>query len=251
MSQRFAGEHIWIIGASEGIGRALAERLAQQGARLCLSARSEETLQQVASTLHGTDHRILPVDIGKMEALHQAVETLEQAWHQLDRVIILAAIYDPSPIATIDIDKAATLIDINLVGPMRVVHAILPWMQNHGRGQIAITASVAGYVGLPEGQPYSASKAGLINYTESLKAELATDNIDVKLINPGFVETRLTAKNDFTMPAIQTPEAAAKAIANGLKQSGFEIHFPKRFTRILKLLRLMPYGLYFRLAKRM
>ena len=108
----------------------------------------------------------------------------------------------------------------------------------------------AGYVGLPQGQIYSAIKAGVINLAESLRAELAPE-VDVRLISPGFVDTRLTQKNDFDMPALIQPEDAAAAIVKGLDKGGFELHFPRRLTLPLKFLRALPYGLALRLTRRL
>ena len=130
-----------------------------------------------------------------------------------------------------------------------MIETVLPLLLAQGGGQITLCASVAGYRGLPKSQPYGATKAGLINIAESLAAEVPKQ-IDVRVINPGFVESRLTDKNDFKMPMRISPEKAAKAIADGLNKPGFEIHFPKAFTRIMKLLSYLPNSLYFALMRR-
>ena len=126
-----------------------------------------------------------------------------------------------------------------------------PQFESQGHGQIVICASVAGYRGLPTGQPYCAAKAALLNLSESLKVELEPKNIDVKVICPGFVKTPLTDKNDFPMPMIIEAEDSAIAIKKGLCSRAFEIHFPKRFTYIMKLLHILPHWLYFVVARKM
>ena len=229
-------ETIWIIGASEGIGAALARAYAAQGARLILSARSANRLTELKERLEG-DHLVVPLDVGDRASVNAAAAQIA-GLGPLDRVIHLAALYDPGKIAEIDPDTAAKIVDVNLTGSFHIAQ-IAPPLLRHG-GQLAICGSVAGYVGLPQGQMYSASKAGVINLVESLAAELS-GKIDVRLISPGFVDTRLTQRNDFDMPAMITPEAAAAAIMAGLDARGFEVHFPKRLTVALKLLRALPY----------
>ena len=114
----------------------------------------------------------------------------------------LAAIYDPGKVADLDAQKAAQIVTVNLAGTFHVAQ-VAPKVLRAG-GQMALCGSVAGYIGLPQGQIYSATKAGVINLAETLRAELS-GKVDVRLINPGFVETRLTAQNDFDMPAMVTP----------------------------------------------
>jgi len=159
----------------------------------------------------------------------------------------MAALYDPSPLSKMDIATTRKMVDVNLMGMFNVVHAVLPLLTKQGFGQLALCGSVAGYRGLPNGQPYSATKAAVINLAETLRLE--HPELDVRLISPGFVRTPLTDKNDFDMPMMIEPDVAAKALADGLLASGFEIHFPKKFTFLLKLLRVLPNAVYFKLAK--
>jgi short-subunit dehydrogenase len=239
-------EIIWIIGASDGIGATLARAYAAQGARLVLSARSVNRLSEFAASL-GADHVAVPLDVGNRASLNAAAVQIA-GLGPLDRVIHLAALYDPGKIAEIDAETAAQIINVNLTGSFHIAQ-IAPPLLRHG-GQLAICGSVAGYIGLPQGQMYSASKAGVINLVESLAAELA-GQIDVRLISPGFVDTRLTQRNDFEMPAMISPEAAAAAIVAGLNARGFEVHFPKRLTVALKLLRALPYWAALPLTRRL
>ena len=162
----YTGKHIWIIGASSGIGRALAVELAAQGATLALSARSEDKLNDLNMELGG-GHNVLPVDVSDAAALAQAAQSLPH----LESVIFMAAIYAPAPLAEMDIKAAHQMVEVNLNGALNTVHAALPILKAQGRGQLALCGSVAGYRGLPGGQPYSATKAAVINLAESLRAE--------------------------------------------------------------------------------
>ncbi|MBE9638937.1 SDR family NAD(P)-dependent oxidoreductase [Salipiger mangrovisoli] len=240
-----AGKRIWIIGASSGIGAALARELAGQGARLVLSARDAEALTQLAGDCGGAE--VIPLDLAERATLDAAVLRIE-AGGPLDALICTAALYDPARVAELDPEKTAALVQVNVTGTLLVAQSA-PRLLRDG-GQLVLFGSVAGYIGLPKGQAYSATKAAIINLAETLRVEYAP-RIDVRLVCPGFVRTRLTDKNDFSMPAIIEPEAAAREIAKGMSGRGFEIHFPKRFTYALKLLRLLPYPLALRLTARL
>lgn len=229
-------ETIWIIGASDGIGAALARAWAARGARLILSARSEDRLASFAAEL-GPEHVAQPLDVSDRASLDRAAEAIA-ALGPVDRVVHLAAIYDPGKVADIDPEKAAQIVTVNLAGTFHVAQ-VAPKVLRAG-GQMALCGSVAGYIGLPQGQIYSATKAGVINLAETLRAELS-GRIDVRLINPGFVDTRLTEQNDFDMPAMITPERAANEIIKGLMGGSFEVHFPRRLTWPLKWLSALPY----------
>lgn len=234
-------ERIWIMGASDGIGAALARAYAARGAELFLSARSEGPLQALAAELAAT---AIAADTTDFAALTLAADQIGT----LDRAITLAALYDPGKAMQIDPVQAAQIVTANLTGSFLFARAAVPMLRPGG--QLALTGSVAGYVGLPQGQIYSATKAGVINLAETLRAELSP-GIDVRLICPGFVATRMTARNDFDMPAIITPETAAAKIIAGLDGRRFEIHFPRRLTLPLKLLGALPYALALPLTKRL
>lgn len=240
----FKGRHVWIIGASEGIGRALAVELAARGARLSLSARSTEKLETLNAQLGG-GHTVLPLDVTDTPSVESAAGQLQQ----LDALIYMAGEYRPGRIAHMEKSDLDTTVAVNFTAPVAIVHAVLPKIRASG-GLIALCASVAGYRGLPNGQPYSACKAALINFAETLRTEESGNGIDVRLICPGFVRTRMTAKNSFHMPMMIEADEAARAIADGLQGSAFEIHFPKAFTYLMKLLRILPNALFFALARR-
>ena len=244
----FAGQHIWIIGASTGIGRALAINLSAQGAVLALSARSEAKLADLNDELGGT-HHVLPFDVSDMDSFVKATQAIEKTFPSLDSVIHMAAVYAPARLDKMDIKTVYQMVDVNLKGTLNAIHAILPILKAQKTGQLALCGSVAGYRGLAGGQPYSATKAAVINLAESLRTE--HPELDIKVINPGFVRTPLTEKNNFKMPMMIEPDEAAMAIAKDLRTRKFEIHFPKKFTWIMKFLRALPAPIYFFIAKKM
>ena len=239
-------ETIWIIGASDGIGAALAREWSRRGARLILSARSKDKLNDLVAEL-GQDHVAVPVDVADRDSVTRAVETIAKLG-PLDRIIHLAATYAPGKVMDLDHGMAGQIVTVNMMGSFHIAQAA-PGLLRQG-GQLALCGSVAGYIGLPQGQIYSATKAGVINLAESLRSELAA-TVDVRLISPGFVDTRLTQRNDFTMPAIVTPQTAANAIIDGLNTRRFEVHFPRRLTWALKMLSALPYWAALPLTRRL
>ncbi|WP_151448884.1 SDR family NAD(P)-dependent oxidoreductase [Lacisediminimonas profundi] len=257
----WAGRRVWIIGASSGIGAATARLLRQHGARLALSARSGAALHDIANELandlasetatdqpHGVT--ILPLDVTDAAAVIEAAQTLRRLWGGIDLVLFAAGVYQPMRAQDIDPVAAGAILDTNVKGAYNVLGATVPMLRAQGQGAVALVASVAGYSGLPKALAYGPGKAALINLCEALYYDLHPAGIGVYLISPGFVATRLTAANDFTMPALITAEQAAREIVRGIEGGEFDIHFPKRFSRMLKLLRLLPYRLYFPALRR-
>lgn len=247
MMKSIHGQYVWIIGASSGIGAELAIALSQQGANLILSARRESALQSVHAQLTGANHQVLAFDIGDHSQTVNAFKNIKR----LDRVIFMAAVYDPSEKGRTDIGFIQKSLQVNLGGVYNMLDVATPFFSSQGHGQVSLCGSVSGYFGLPNAQPYSSTKAAITNLAESLYVEYQSKNIDVKLISPGFVSTPMTSKNDFEMPMVIDAQTAAKAIAKGLTASAFEIHFPKRFTLLIKLLRLLPYWLAFKVSGRL
>lgn len=243
-------KHIWIIGASSGIGEALAKELAARGAVLAVSARRKEALESLLTTLDGDGHIAAPLDVTKHDDIKNAMTQIKTAFPSVDSVIDLAALYTPDDGTLQKLSDIHKVLDVNIGGIFNVIDVVRPFFEKQGYGQLVLCGSVAGYTGLTRGQPYSATKAAIMNLAQSLHVDLEPYQIDVKLISPGFVDTPLTEKNTFKMPMIIDADEAARAIANGVVQSRFEIHFPKRFTLCMKLLRMMPYWLYFRLMRK-
>ena len=250
----YRGRRVWVIGASYGIGAAIARDLLGRGARVALSARSRDLLQSVAA-----GHRealIAPLDVTDVASVHAAADAIEQAWGGFDLALVVAGTHvemrarlgrnggaDEADTQDWNLASARRLLEVNLHGVLNCVDAILPVLARQGSGGIGIVSSVAGYIGLPKALIYGAGKAALINFTESLYGDLRPLGIGVYLINPGFVDTPLTKKNRFTMPALMKAEEAARVTLDGIAAGRFEIHYPKRFTRWLKLLRVLPYRL--------
>jgi len=244
------GLHLWVVGASSGIGMALARALLQAGADVAVSARTAAPLRALMQEFPG---RVLalPMDVSREEDWQQAYAAFQQWRTGLDLLIFCAADYQPVRAWTLDTQLASRMIDVNLKGAIYGVSTVLGDMLANTGGGIAITASVAGYVGLPKSLIYGPTKAALINFCESLYLDVHERGVAVSVINPGFVATPLTANNDFKMPALITAEEAAREIMRGLEAGEFEIHFPKRFTGWLKALRQLPYSLQFRALKKM
>lgn len=255
MVNDYHNQIVWVVGASSGIGHALACELHARGAILVLSARRKEDLDKLNEELGGA-HKVFPLDVTDADMVLRTAQAICASSGRIDRVIFMAAAYAPMACIALDLAVTRQIIDTNITGAWHIIRAVLPILKNQKaenaqspRGQIALCGSVAGYIGLPPGQPYSATKAAIVNMAESLHAE-CSDYCDVRLISPGFVRTPLTQKNTFDMPMMIEPEQAAREIADGLLSRHFEIHFPKKFTYILKFLRILPYGLVLPILRR-
>jgi short-subunit dehydrogenase len=240
------GQRVWLIGASSGIGEATARLLMARGARVALTSRSRDTLEKLADG----NARVAPADVTDRASLAAAFDSIRTEFGDIDIAIINAGTHQPVRAWELDAVAAEQLVQVNLVGAMNASALLAPYFAQRGSGRMAITASVAGYGGLPSGLVYGATKAALINFAETLYLDLAPKGVAVHLINPGFVKTPLTDLNDFKMPALIEAGEAAREILAGIESGAFEIHFPKRFTRVLKLLNLLPYRAYFPLVHR-
>lgn len=247
-----AGPYL-IIGASAGIGRALALRLARHGDEVVVAARSQEALTALRTENPDCAERIHPrvMDVTDLEGLKKAVEEVEASVGPIRVCIMNAGAYEPVSADTIDPAVFERIHRVNYLGAVNTVAAVWPRMRARRTGQIILTGSLSAYRGLPKAAAYGSSKAAMVSFAESLRPEFARAGVQLRVINPGFVKTRLTARNKFRMPQLLTPEQAAEAIFRELGRPGFEIAFPKRLTYTLKLLRLLPYRLYFRITGRM
>lgn len=243
----------WITGASTGIGRALALRLARDGWHVVVSARSADTLAEVAEAARALAGAVepLPLDVTEREAVTAAAADIVGRHGAIDLAIFNAGTHKPVSASALHSDDFRTLMEINFLGAVNGLEAVLPAMRARGKGHIALVASVAGYAGLPTAAAYGASKAALINMAEALKPELDQAGIKLQIVNPGFVRTPLTDRNEFPMPFLMEVDEAAERFARGLESDRFEIVFPRRLAWSLKLLRLLPYRLFFALTRRM
>lgn len=243
-------KRVWIVGASTGIGAALADALHSRQAKVAISARSEDKLSAMVTRFGASRAISLPLDITKVETIKAAEQELVEAWGGYDLVVFMAGDYNAMRAWEIDLDVAKKMIDVNWGGFMNGLSVVIPRFMQAKSGGIALVSSVAGYRGLPKSLIYGPTKAALINLAETMYIDLKEKGLDVYLICPGFVKTPMTDKNDFEMPSLITPEAAALEIINGFEKGEFEIHFPKRFTNMLKILRHLPYSLYFAAIKK-
>ena len=244
----WTGRSAWLVGASTGIGRATAALLHSRGARVVVSARNARSLDEFVAAHPGSIG--LALDVTDRVAVAAAAKQMVAACGTIDLVLYCAGHYKAMRATEFDLDEALRHVQVNQVGALHVIDAVLPRLLAQGSGHLSLVSSVAGYRGLPNSMAYGPTKAALINLAETLYLDLAPQGIGVSVINPGFVETPLTAQNAFTMPALITPEQAARAIVEGWAAGQFEIHFPKRFTLWLKALRHLSDGLYFRAVRR-
>ena len=248
--RNWTGLRVWVIGASSGIGRAFSEALLVRGARVALSARSPEPLAEIASA-HPDQALVLPCDVTDPQQLVQTYAGIKRKWSQVDLLVFMAGNHLPARAWELEGASAKKLFEVNVFGALDLLPAVIPDLLARGEGAIAFVSSVAGYRGLPTSLIYGATKAALINFSETLYLDLQPKGVGVFLVSPGFVKTPLTDKNDFSMPALISPEEAAAQMIRGFERGDFEIHFPKRFTRWMKLLRLLPYRWYFPIVHRM
>jgi NAD(P)-dependent dehydrogenase (short-subunit alcohol dehydrogenase family) len=242
----------WVVGASSGIGKAVALELAKRGWTVAVSARREEELLKIVGEASGLAGRIVafPLDVTDDAATKSVFAAIEAAMGPVALCLLNAGIapYVQAP----DLDMAAIrkVVDVNLTGIFSGLSAALPAMARRGSGQIAVTASVAGYRGLPRAAAYGSTKAAAIYLCEALKFDCDRLGIHLQVVNPGFVRTPLTDKNDFPMPTIISEDEAAQRTVDGLQSRRFEIAYPRRLAFTLKLLRMLPYPLYFWLVGR-
>lgn len=235
------GKTYWLIGASEGLGRALAQALNAAGARLILSARSADRLQEVATTLQ--DARTLAFDVTDSKSVAQAAAQAGL----VDGIIYCAGAYDPITAQTWDPASVERMCDVNYMGGVRVLGHVVPDMAARDRGHIVLIGSLSGHRGLPGAIGYGSSKAALMHLGENLLADLRKTNVQVQVVNPGFIRTRLTGKNDFDMPQIMEPETAADHVMRAMKSGRFETNFPRPFSWLFLVGRLLPRRWFLRL----
>ena len=237
----------WVTGASSGLGKALAIELANRGWRVVVSARSTDKLEALKAEVKNSDN-IIPVtaDVTDPAAVTKAVDSIEQKHGPIARAVLNAGTYDPMASELFNATGYAKLMDINTNGTANCLEPVIKHMAERKKGQIAIVASIAGYRGLPNSVAYSSSKAALIALAEALKFDMDPLNIHVQIVNPGFVRTPLTDKNDFDMPFLMEPEDAAEKFADGLDSTRFEIIFPWVFAKIVRKISRLPYSLYFK-----
>jgi len=234
-----AGKSYWIVGASEGLGRALARTLDAQGARLVLSARGSDRLRDLAGELQ--DARPLPMDVSDPASVAAAFERVGE----IDGLVYCAGQYEPLTAQNWDVDAVDGMCEVNFRGAIRVLGHVIPGFITRNQGHIVLIGSLAGFRGLPGAIGYGASKAALMHLGENLDADLRDTAVKVQVVNPGFIKTRLTEKNDFAMPFIQTPEQAAEHVLKAMRSTRFSTSFPRPFSWLFSLGRFFPRSLFY------
>jgi len=235
-THHLAGRNIWVVGASSGIGAALASELHTRGARVAISARRENELDAVAAGRM----TVVPVDVTDRTSLDDAAARIRDALGEIDIVVYNAGYWKQMDAAAWDRDLFARHVEINLLGLNNCVGAVLPEMVHAGRGHLVSVASVAGYRGIAGAEAYGATKAAQINMLEALRAAVVAHGIAVTTVCPGFVRTELTSENAFPMPFMIEADAAARSICNGLERGQMEIVFPVPMAVLMKVARLLP-----------
>ncbi|WP_439118668.1 SDR family NAD(P)-dependent oxidoreductase [Marivita sp.] len=238
----WAGKRYWLVGASEGLGAALAHKMSAAGVHLILSARSEDKLNALAARLPGKSE-VVTVDVSDTESVKAAAAAVGD----IDGIVQIAGVYWPFGANKWDADQAIAMADINFTGAMRLMGAVVPKFVERDAGHIVLTGSLSGFRGLPGAAAYTSSKAGVMTLAESLYADLHKTNVRVQLVNPGFVKTRLTDKNDFNMPFIMEPEDAAREFFEHMNTDAFKRSFPTLFSWVFRGSQFLPDWLYYRL----
>ncbi|MDB5664798.1 SDR family oxidoreductase [Cypionkella sp.] len=237
----FAGKRYWLVGASDGLGLALAQAMAAEGADVILSARDPNRLAVACGAVPRASAVV--VDVANSDSINAAVAQIGK----LDGVVFLAGVYWPMTAQTVDAGQLEAMCDINFTGCARVMAAVLPAMVARGEGHLVITGSLSGFRGLPGALGYAASKAGVMALAESLYADLRGTGVRVQLGNPGFIRTRLTEKNDFSMPFLMEPEQAAAEMLALMKTTHFKRSFPTVFSWLFRGSQFLPDWLYYRI----
>jgi short-subunit dehydrogenase len=235
-----AGKTYWLIGASEGMGRDLAKQLSQEGAHVMLSARNAERLKALSQELPNT--RYVAVDVTDADAIASAFKGMSE----IDGVIYNAGVYEPMRATSWKNDLALQMVDVNFTGAMRVLGAVMPDFVERGAGDITLIGSLAGYHGLPASIGYGASKAALISLAETMRHDLKDTGVIIRIVNPGFIKTRLTQKNDFKMPMLMESQDAAASVVKAMKSRRFRTDFPAPFSWVIRVIDYLPDFLTFR-----
>ncbi len=238
----WTGKRYWVVGASAGLGREVARLINQMGAEVILSARSEDELNALSAELPGKSV-VIPMDISDDASVARAAEIAGE----VDGIVFLAGVYWSFGSANWEPENAVKMIDVNLTGAVRVLGHVVPQMVARDAGHIVLTGSLSGFRGFPKAVGYGASKAGLMSLAETMYADLRKTGVDVQLINPGFVKTRLTDKNDYKMPFIMEPEYAAREFVDHMGTDGFAKNYPTIFSSGIRFLQFLPDWLYYRL----
>ena len=240
---------IWITGASSGIGKALAIKFAKEGWKVAISARREKLLEEISKSQNNIDY--FQLDVTDSEKCKIVFNEIKKKFGDINISVFCTGIHDPNSEKKLNLEKVRKIMEVNFFGTVNSINAVYDYYKEKKSGQISIVSSVAGYRGLPAAGAYCASKSALSSFAESLYFDLKRFNVRVSLVSPGFIKTPMTDQNDFPMPMIKSPEFAAEQMFKGLtKSKSFEIHFPTSFTSLMKILKVIPNGLYFKIVEK-
>ena len=240
---------VWITGASTGIGKSLALKFSKEGWNVAISARRENLLNEIAES--NKNIKPFPLDVNNSKDCFETFGKIKDTFKNIDLCVFCTGIHDPKSEKEFNLDKIRQIMETNFFGTINSINSVYEYFKNKKSGHISIVSSVAGYRGLPAAGAYCASKAALTSFSESLFFDLKRYGVRVSVVSPGFIKTPMTDKNDFPMPMIKTPEFAADEMFEGMvNKQNFEIHFPKSFTRLMKILQFVPSSLYFRLLEK-
>lgn len=234
-----------VTGASSGIGRQLCLELAKEGYDLGLLARSQAALETLAAEIRqlGQTAVVCPCDVSQKQSVFQAVERVHQEFGGVDLLVANAGIGRDQSLKTFDAGQARKIYEVNVIGLMQSIAAVLPQMIQQGRGHIVGISSIAAFISFPKTYVYCASKAAVNAHLEGLRIEAKGYGIDVTTVCPGFIKTPLTAKNKFKMPFLMDVEKAAKIISKGIRKKKSMLIFPKALYLLMLLGRYLPTGL--------
>jgi short-subunit dehydrogenase len=225
----------WIIGASSGIGAAVADELDRIGWQVVRSSRSQGEIR---------------IDISNDESVFEAAKKYQDQYGEFDLVLVMAGFWQRMSAKKFDLEVFKEHNNTNTVGLARCAAAVLPEMISKNRGTFVGVSSVAGFRGLPGSSGYGPSKAAQINFLESLRTDLVNTKVKVLTVSPGFVKTPMTDVNTFPMPFIISAERAAKIIVKGLNKEINDIVFPAPMAIAMKLARLVPSSIWPKLFKK-
>ena len=239
---------IWITGASSGIGKALALKFAKEGWQVAASSRRENLLNELSEI--NKNIRPFKLDVTDIEMCKNVFNQIQKEFENIDLCIFSTGIHDPESEKNFNLEKIRKIMEVNFFGTINSINSVYDYFKNRNKGHISIVSSVAGYRGLPAAGAYCSSKSALTTFAESLFFDLLRYNVRVSVISPGFIKTPMTDKNTFKMPMLKSVDFAAEKIFKGLtKSNSFEIHFPKTFTIIMKIVKYLPNFIYFKISK--
>lgn len=240
--QVWQGKRYWLVGASDGLGAALAQVMSRAGAEVIVSARSEDKLAKIVEGLSGK---------GSYQAMDLAdgdsVKAAAKAVGDIDGVVLLAGVYWPFGAKDWNADQAIAMADVNFTGFVRVLGQVVPKFVEKDAGHIVVTSSLTGFRGLPGSIGYTASKAATMSLAECMYADLRKTGVRVQVANPGFIKTQLTEKNDFKMPFIMETETAAREVFEHMNDTAFKKSFPYLFSLVFRGSQFLPDWLYYRI----